>query len=237
MPEVPEILPKEPEEIVARRETPWRKPLVVGISVAGLFGFVLWGISQFLSLRGVVHVLASRIVLGLTVIAAILMLLILTRSLIKRRNTWFWAGTAIIVFLAVSLDWWAPKPRSTQQTASGNDTLQETMPLPPDAIAAVRTEPKDPTKKKIRQAIGDLIQEGTKIRDKAPVWIGDAPSDVTGEWKSWTKKVQKFLRGNFDSAEVEKFRSLDDPNISLNSKIHAEIAYLEKLLELPDLQP
>lgn len=91
-------------------------------------------------------------------------------------------------------------------------------------------------KKKLRTKIGDLITEGTKIRDIAPVYVGTpthlhGEPDVMAEWTAWTAKVEQFLNTNFDAAEVAKFRSLDDPNTSLNSKIHWEIAYLEQLLD------
>jgi hypothetical protein len=83
----------------------------------------------------------------------------------------------------------------------------------------------------LRKRIGELIAQGTKIRDKAPVWIGEAPADIQAEWMSWTGDVEKFLGSNFDSAEVEKFRSFKDPEVSLNSMIHGEIGDLEQLLD------
>ena len=91
-------------------------------------------------------------------------------------------------------------------------------------------------KKRLRTKIGDLITAGTKIRDRAPVYVGtpirvNGEPDVLAEWTAWTAKVEQFLNTNFDPAEVAKFRSLDDPNTSLNSKIHGEIAYLEQLLD------
>jgi hypothetical protein len=91
-------------------------------------------------------------------------------------------------------------------------------------------------KKKLRTKIGDLITEGTKIRNRAPVYVGtpirvNGEPDVMAEWTAWTAMVEQFLNTNFDPAEVAKFRSLDDPNTSLNSKIHGEIAYLEQLLD------
>lgn len=91
-------------------------------------------------------------------------------------------------------------------------------------------------KNKLRAKIGDLITEGTKIRDRAPIYVGtpirvNGEPDVMAEWTIWTAKVEQFLNTNFDAAEVAKFRALDDPNTSLNSKIHGEITYLEQLLD------
>jgi hypothetical protein len=92
-----------------------------------------------------------------------------------------------------------------------------------------------PPKKKdgaaLRKRIGELIAKGIGIRDKAPDWTGPAPADIQAEWTDWTSDIEKFLGTNFDSAEIEKFRSLNDPQTSLNSIIHAEIGYLEQLLD------
>jgi hypothetical protein len=68
-----------------------------------------------------------------------------------------------------------------------------------------------------------------------PIRVNGEP-DVLAEWTAWTAKVEQFLNTNFDPAEVAKFRSLDDPNTSLNSKIHWEIAYLEQLLDKVGLE-
>jgi hypothetical protein len=116
-----ELLPpqepkEEPEEILAN---PVRKPRLskgqriaaFTVSGAACFGFVLWGVNQFLSLRGVIHVFASRIVLGLTTLVAILGVFLFTRLLARWRKTFFGASTVIIVLFAVLLDWWAPKPK------------------------------------------------------------------------------------------------------------------------------
>jgi len=233
MPETPEILPPEDQSVIpmSNRQPPkWREArrVLLPLSAAGCLGFVLWGINQFLSLRGVVHVLASRIVLAVTVLAAIAATLCLTRFLGQRRNLWFGISVLTVVLLGFSLDWWAPKPR---EGLPPGQLVEGPPQKKPDTVTAVPATPKDPTKKKIRQAIGDLIQQGTRIRDRAPVYVGNAPPDITSEWKAWTAKTEGFLKGNFDSAEVQKFRSLDDPNQSLNSKLHYEIGYLEQLLD------
>lgn len=235
---MPELLPPEPTKVtpeLSSRSGTWKKTAVLGISAAGCFGFVLWGINQFLSLRGVVSIAASRIVLAVTVAAAVLMLLSLTRFLGKRRNTFFWVCVIVLVCLAILLDWWAPKPNAIAKTIakqppatpSENHGTQDSVQPP------VITHP-SPSKLRTRQAIGDLIQEGTKIRDRAPAYIGEPTGPdvaVLNDWKAWCTKVDKFLKGNFDSAEAARFRALDDPNQSLNSKLHLEIQYLDDLLD------
>jgi hypothetical protein len=79
--------------------------------------------------------------------------------------------------------------------------------------------------------LGELIARAVPIRDKAPVYVGAPPEDIEMEWEAWAKRVEQFLAKNYDSAEVEKFRSLNDPNTSLNSKLHYEIGDLEALLD------
>ena len=231
-----EILPPAPDVGKIAPKSFWETPAgrvarfsLLGISATGCFSFVLWGVNQFLSLRGVVNVSASRIVLVLTAVAAISGWFISTRLFPKWRNGSFMVGAAMIVLGIVFLDWWAPKPQGVQPTSSSIDEKKE--PKPPDIIAVTKTEPKNPTERKIRQAIGDLIQQGTKIRDKAPVYVGETPPDITSEWKTWAARVEKLLKGNFDSAEVAKFRSYNDPSQSLNSILHYEIGYLEALLD------
>jgi hypothetical protein len=83
----------------------------------------------------------------------------------------------------------------------------------------------------IRKGLGELIARAVPIRDKAPVYVGAPPEDIEMEWEAWAKRVEQFLAKNYDSAEVEKFRSLNDPNTSLNSKLHYEIGDLEALLD------
>ncbi len=112
MPEMPEILPPESREIVSATSTKWRRPVALGLSAATCFGLVLWCLNQFLSLRGVVHVTASRIVLALGVVFAILGWLSFTRLFPRKGNFCFWSGTAIVILSAGLLDWWAPKPES-----------------------------------------------------------------------------------------------------------------------------
>jgi hypothetical protein len=136
-----------------------------------------------------------------------------------------------------------PQPKSEQTPVDKKGTAEVLPPTTDKVDVTVQRAPSQtvtPTvghpKKKLRTKIGDLITEGTKIRDIAPVYVGTpthlaGEPDVMAEWTAWTAKVEQFLNANFDSAEVAKFRSRDDPNTSLNSKIHWEIAYLEQLLD------
>ena len=112
---MPEILPPESDEIAPRsrwESAKWKaaRPFVFGLSLAGCFAFVLWGTNQFLSLRGVVHVAASRVVLSMTWVAACLCCLFATRFVTKRRNLCLALCVVIVTALAFGFDWWAPKP-------------------------------------------------------------------------------------------------------------------------------
>jgi hypothetical protein len=105
-----------------------------------------------------------------------------------------------------------------------------------DSIGWTRTFGNE-SKLRIRKGLGDLINEGTPIRDKAPFWIGDAPPEFKAQWNAWTAKVETFLMANYDAAEVTKFHSLDDPTNSWTGKLHAEIGDLESLMDQISHQP
>jgi hypothetical protein len=130
-------------------------------------------------------------------------------------------------------------PQSKAEQVPTKDKVDATVkPAPSQTVTATVGHPK----KQLRTKIGDLISEGTKIRNIAPVYVGDpvhlnGEPDVMAEWTAWSAKVEQFLKANFDAAEVAKYRSLDDPNVSLNAKIHAEIAYLEQLLDKVGQEP
>lgn len=141
------------------------------------------------------------------------------------------------------IDSTTPQSKAEQVPAEKHGTTEVLPPTTDKVDVIVKRAPSQTAtatvghpKKKLRTKIGDLITEGTKIRDIAPVYVGtpthlDGEPDVIAEWTAWSRKVEQFLNANFDSAEVAKFRSRDDPNTSLNSKIHWEIAYLEQLLD------
>lgn len=152
-----------------------------------------------------------------------------TQRLVSQRKHIGWnvrAAIGLLVVAAMVGTYFFTKPKVGNPSKIAENTSSK-----PDLIVAEKSEPKDPSKKNLRRAIGDLIQRGTKIRDKAPVYVGETPGDIASEWKSWTQDVEKLLRGNFDAAEVAKFRSLNDPSKSLNSRIHYEIRDLENLLD------
>jgi len=124
-----ELLPPEsrhPTPVSVWNSPGWKKarPVVFTVSAVGCFSFVLWGINQFLALRGVVNVPASRVVLVATVAAAIAGLYAFTRLFLKKGNIYFWIGTVAVILSGIGLDWWAPRPK-------------ETPPPPPPPISPV----------------------------------------------------------------------------------------------------
>lgn len=113
----PEILPPEKHGSLAASERQllpefMRKKGVVVISTAFCGSAVVWCLSQFFQLRGIVNLVLSRLaLLGVFLFGALFVLVLInaTNWLHKR-----WITIAVCIFLAwslVGLDWWAPKPK------------------------------------------------------------------------------------------------------------------------------
>jgi hypothetical protein len=196
MPEIPELLPPEHRGIISnssRWESPkWKaaRPFVLGVSAMGCLGFVLWGLNQFLSLRGVVHVVASRIVLAFTVGAAVLMVLAITRFLRTRRNLSFGAGTIVVIVLAVLLDWWAPKPKEASTAHIPKPAIDVSL-----ALITTIHRMRDRNGGYMRGGQNDLIgilrvrqHDGKSIRHvKSLQVVGDVAGDF-GSYLAWFSK-------------------------------------------------
>jgi hypothetical protein len=92
------------------------KPIVFTILGTGIFGFILWGISEFLSLRGVVNLAASRVILLLIWLASTLgACAVVARTTIKRRVLAVFLSSVILACSLLALDTWAPRPLPTSQ--------------------------------------------------------------------------------------------------------------------------
>lgn len=115
-----ELIPPDSTRGLARREVAWKqaKPFFFAISLVTLLAIILAGLQQFFSFRGVVHTLASRIALGIVLLAGILFVYIATRPVSRKRNTWFLVLAITGIAFAWFLDWWAPKPELTNIAAS-----------------------------------------------------------------------------------------------------------------------
>ena len=100
----PRILTREEQQ---KRNRTW---IVTGISAAFLVELLLWGLNQFLSLRGVVNVLASRIILVCMMgpIGVLLATVIVWPIQTKRWMKTLAVGTSAILFCAAlfALDAW-----------------------------------------------------------------------------------------------------------------------------------
>lgn len=87
----------------------------ISVSAAFLFSVVLWCLNQFLSLRGVVNVVASRIVLGFMWLAGAALILLGAKTLpfLKRRKGIAVLGSLFWILGVVAFDWWASRPGLT----------------------------------------------------------------------------------------------------------------------------
>src|SRR5947207_10249121 len=105
---------KHPESPVIRSTTNASaqvRPVVFTILGTGIFGFILWGISEFLSLRGVVNLAASRIILFLIWLASTLgSCAVVARTTIRRKILAIALSSVILACSLLALDTWAPKP-------------------------------------------------------------------------------------------------------------------------------
>jgi len=83
----------------------------VGLSLLGLTG---WLLQNFLQLRGVVNLIASRIDLGFLFLALVLFGWLIT-SASECRKLYRTVTVILCLFIVVGLDIWAPKPQSTER--------------------------------------------------------------------------------------------------------------------------
>jgi hypothetical protein len=100
--------------------------IVFALITSNLFALVVTFLFEFLSLRGIVHLMASRIVLGLAwASGAIVVGLWVWGTGIKAKRRTFATGLLILLFLCVALDQWAPKPdpNTAPATLSGVETV------------------------------------------------------------------------------------------------------------------
>ena len=112
----PEILPPEQPQHKSLQIGRWTIPprTVKAIKyafIAGILSWVGWSLQNFLSLRGVMNLLASRINLGFIWLGCFVVGWMLTVNV--RRKILFRASIAVVLLLVVwSLDLWAPKPNA-----------------------------------------------------------------------------------------------------------------------------
>jgi hypothetical protein len=125
-----EILPPQPERIVPSDRPAWTAARVlrwsVGtLTVAGLLGYILWGFNEFTSLRGVINLLTSRIVLVTMWVAGVLAALIVVKATALRRKLLVFAVSDVVWACAlIYLD--RAFPMQKPQT-----TIKETYPALP----------------------------------------------------------------------------------------------------------
>jgi hypothetical protein len=109
---VPEVISDQPKKV---QIGPWAvskaqaKRIFKISSSLGLLTFAGWLLQNFLQLRGVVDLVASRIDLAVMLVALLGVVWIATASL-KRRGLIRILGVIILVLGVFGLDAWAPKP-------------------------------------------------------------------------------------------------------------------------------
>jgi len=91
---------------------PVGRTVIKTVSAASLFGVTAWFLAEFIQLRGIVHLLASRILLAFATIACSGVLWIITTTISKKhaRNASRIAGVIFLVVTSLGLDYWAPRP-------------------------------------------------------------------------------------------------------------------------------
>jgi hypothetical protein len=112
----PEILPPEQPQQKSLQLGPWVVPLkpktvraLKGVAVTALLGWAGWFFQNFLQLRGVVNILASRVNLAFLWIFCFLACWLLTSGAVRKVLYRICLGVLLLV-LVLCLDWWAPKP-------------------------------------------------------------------------------------------------------------------------------
>jgi hypothetical protein len=107
----PEILPPEPKELIPFRPTTTQKRIIVAVSAPAMVGFILWSFNEFTSLRGVIHMLASRLILvGMWFAGVIFLMIVVWGFQLVYKRTFVVSLSLVWALAMVALDWWAPRP-------------------------------------------------------------------------------------------------------------------------------
>jgi hypothetical protein len=142
MPDSPEILPPEkPAAVSPVQIGRFSIPVVViqvvrWASVLVLLGWAGWSLQNFISLRGIVNLLASRINLLFFWLACFAAIWILTSSF-RRKVSWRVLAAAVLSLCIFVLDWLAPKPAAAKPAvavASAHPVPFITMKIHPAAF-------------------------------------------------------------------------------------------------------
>jgi hypothetical protein len=116
-------------------------PYVKGAVGLSLLGFAGWLLQNFLQLRGIVNLLASRIDLGFLFLALVSLGCLMTATFKWRKL--YWSATVILCLLVVvCLDEWAPKPplvgvsKTTKSTQQPPQSKEVENPVPQEIAKA-----------------------------------------------------------------------------------------------------
>jgi len=112
----PVILPPEDTKLIPFRDVSMQKKIGFFFSGAVLLAIFMWGVSEFFSRRGVVHMLTSRLFLGVAAFSAWLLLLLIFRAFFRPAKWFIWGSVCAIAIAALALDHAFPMPKT--QTAN-----------------------------------------------------------------------------------------------------------------------
>jgi hypothetical protein len=113
-----ELLPPRGMAVPPSRFTPRQKQVAIAVSGAILFTIFLWAISQFFQVRGVIHLMTSRIFLGIAWLMAALFVLGTLRA--AGTKGWKLRGVFLALLLlaaAIAMDRLYPMPKPAQPAA------------------------------------------------------------------------------------------------------------------------
>ncbi len=195
-----ELLPYEPKDITRSRSLPnWVQPTALVLSGAFCLTIVLWAISEFLALRGVIHMLASRIFLGIALAFAILGWFSWSRLFAKKRTFLFWVGALVLTGSAFWVDWWAPKPKAAEPlTVAPPEAKRPPQSEPPS------TKPNEKPAPKIREV--EEYPDGTRII----VTVGPSPEPT------YPYQTRFILTNNNRHTIVGTIYSCEPPKTDMN---------------------
>jgi hypothetical protein len=160
----PEILPKEPkslqigEWVIPASAVQVIKTVIKTTVIFALLGWAAWSLQNFLQLRGVVNVLASRINLAFLFVTLFVVAWILTVGF-RRKALWRVFFGLILLAVVCGFDWLAPKP-----LAAVVNTPQPNQSVPVAKAESVSSPPE----KDMRALIIEVITEYNKTNPSKP---------------------------------------------------------------------
>ncbi len=172
--------PMDPEVLSNNADSPrfisWRaltvRKAIRAVSSVGLVGFAGWLFQNFLQLRGVVNLEASRIVLGLMWLACFAVACIVTATL--KRKLLIRCASGIVLLIGVFwLDAWAPKPTKVLPGKISVEDQNKILRARSDVLAAKVQILESPDYQKQQAALAHLKAEVLRTEKNNSCMIDD----------------------------------------------------------------